>query len=361
MLTLILVLLVFSVLILIHESGHLVAAKRAGVEVETFSLGFGKRLWGKKVGGTDYRISMFPFGGYVKMAGEDPSEATGRENELSSKSIGQRFSVLVAGALTNYVFAFILFSIIFMIGIPTLSNKVGEVLPGYPAEKSGIKVGDQILSIEGVKTEYWEDIVGAIKLQSKKHKTLKVEMIRGNKMSEMEITPDISTVTNVFGQTISRPMIGIAPKNEILSVSYDPVRAMYFGGKRLISLTAMTYKGIWLLITGGMPVKESVSGPIGIAHLMSQAARLGVVPLLVITAHVSMALAIFNLLPFPVLDGGHIIFLLFEKLRGRPFSVKVQDVITQIAVVALISFALFVSWQDVVKFTPVGKMVNRDK
>ncbi len=354
LLTLILVLFVFSVLIIIHEAGHLIAAKKFGVDVETFSLGFGKRIWGFKKGGTDYRISVFPFGGYIKMAGEDPLEAKGKEGELASKPVGHRFWIIVAGALSNYIFAFILFSIIFMIGVPTLSNNVGQVLKGYPAEKAGIEVGDRILSIDGENVRYWDDLVATIKEKSKENLPLEFVIERENKTIELDIRPDISTVKNIFGQTISRPMIGIAPQNEILSVSYDPIRAVFYGGKRLLELTGMTYKGIWLLLTGGMPVKSSVSGPIGIMQLMRQAASLGIVPLLIITAHVNMALAIFNLLPFPVLDGGHVIFLALEKIRKRPLSIKVQEVITQIAIVMLIAFALFISWQDVLKFTPLG-------
>ncbi|MGB2600597.1 MAG: RIP metalloprotease RseP [Candidatus Omnitrophota bacterium] len=355
MLTVIVVLAVFSVLILIHEAGHLITAKKFGINVEVFSLGMGKRLWGIQKGGTDYRVSIIPFGGYIKMSGEDPSESQGREDEFVTKPVGHRFWVIASGAITNYIFAFVLFWIIFMIGIPTLSNEVGQVLKDYPAKKAGIEVGDQILSINGEKIEYWDDIVEAIKEKSDKGAvSLDLEVLRGARRMDIKVTPDISTVKNIFGQTISRPMIGIAPQNKILSVAYDPLRAMYHGGKRLLFLTGMTYKGIWLLITGGMPVKASVSGPIGIAHLMGQAARLGIVPLLIITAHVSMALAIFNLLPFPVLDGGHIIFLAIEKVRGKPLSLKVQEVVTQIALVMLIAFALFVSWQDIIKFTPIG-------
>ena len=354
MLTIIIVLAVFSLLILMHEAGHLIAAKRCGVRVETFSLGFGKRLWGVERGGTDYRISLLPFGGYVKMAGEDPSEVEGKPWELASKPAGQRFWIMASGAITNYIFAFILFSAIFMIGVPTLSNEVGQILKGYPAEKAGIEVGDKILSINGQGTEYWEDIVGVIGKEAKDNGSLDITIERQGSVIEKTVRPDISTVTNIFGQKISRPLIGIAPQSKVLSVSYDPARAVYYGGKRLLALTGLTYKGIWLLLTGGMPVKTSVSGPIGIAHLMGQAARLGIVPLLIITAHVSMALAIFNLLPFPVLDGGHIIFLGLEKLRGKPLSVRTQEIITQAALVLLIAFAVFVSWQDILKFTPLG-------
>ena len=354
MLTAIVVFIVFGILILVHEAGHLVAAKRAGITVEIFSLGMGKRLFGKEIGGTDYRVSLVPFGGFCKMAGEDPNESQGRDDEFSAKPVGYRFWVVAAGSITNYIFAFILFSIIFMIGVPTLSNEVGELLKGYPASKAGMEVGDKILSINNEEIEYWNDILDIIKSDASSGKTLSFEVEREGKVIGIEITPEVQEVTNLFGQTISRPMIGIAPASKLLEVSYDPVRAVYFGGKRLFALTGITYKGIWLLITGGMPVKTSVSGPIGIAHLLGQAAHLGIIPLLVITAHISMALAIFNLLPFPVLDGGHIIFLAIEKMRGRPVSVRVQEIVTQIALILLILFVVFVSWQDLLKFTPLG-------
>jgi regulator of sigma E protease len=354
LLTILTVLLVFSVLILVHEAGHMLAAKKAGVRVEVFSLGFGKRLFGREIGGTDYRVSMVPLGGYVKMEGEDPSEARDTANGLYSKSVGSRFWIMSAGALTNYVFAFLLFWVIFMIGVPTMSNEVGEVLKGYPAERAGIQTGDVIEKVDGSRVEYWDDIVEAIKRESETKSSLVFSVIREDRELAVEITPDISTVTNVFGQKISRPMIGIGPRDKILSVSYDPFKAFYYGGKKLLSLTALTYKGIWLMITGGMPLKTSVSGPIGIMYFMNQAAKLGIVPLLIITANVSMALAIFNLLPFPVLDGGHIVFLGVEKITGRPVSAKVQEYLTNAALVLLIAFAIFVSWQDVLKFTPLG-------
>ncbi|MGB3114461.1 MAG: site-2 protease family protein [Candidatus Omnitrophota bacterium] len=355
MLTAVIVIVVFSVLILVHEAGHLIAAKKAGIGVKVFSLGFGKRLWGKELGGTDYRISLLPFGGYIKMAGEDPTEATGRKDELYSKPPGSRFWVMVAGALTNYVFAFILFSIIFMIGVPTLTNEIGQVLNGYPAQEAGIQMGDKILSINEKEIKYWDDVIDSIKKESAGGAALNVELERRKRVFSIKVKPQIYTVTNIFGQTISRPMLGIAPVNRVLPVRYDPFRAVYHGGKRLLVLTGMTYKGIWLLLTGGLPVKKSVTGPVGIIHLIGQAANLGVVPLMIITAHVSMALAIFNLLPFPPLDGGHVIFLGLEKLRGRPISHKVQENITNVAFLILIAFVLFVTWQDILKFTPLGK------
>jgi regulator of sigma E protease len=356
-----LVFVVFSLLIIVHEAGHLIAAKRAGITVEAFSLGMGRRLFGIRVGETDYRISMVPFGGFCKMAGEDPTEATGGENEFHSKPAGYRFWVVVAGSLANYILAFFLFTAIFMIGAPTLSNEVGQVLNGYPAEEVGIMPGDQIVMINDKKIEYWADILLAVKEESEKTGVLRIEAVRGGETIYFDVNPKISQVTNIFGQTITTPMLGIGNREKIVKVSYGFFRAVYYGGMRLFELTGMTYKFLWLALTGGVDAKASAAGPIGIAHFIKQAADLGIVPLLLITANVSMALAIFNLLPFPILDGGHVLFLALEKIRKRPLSLKVQGVITQVAFVILLAFALLVSWQDMMRFTPVGKakMFNR--
>lgn len=345
---------VFSVLVLIHEAGHLIAAKKLGIRVETFSVGMGKRLFGVKRGETDYRVSMIPFGGFCQMAGENIAQSKGAEYEFSSKPVGRRFWVIAAGSITNYVFAFLLFWITFMIGSPMLSNEVGRILKGYPAEEAGIREDDKILFINGKKVEYWEDIVRAIKKESSKDETLDVTIARGEETLVFKIKPSVSDVKNIFGKTVSHPIIGIAPKNKILPVSYNPLRAAYYGAKQLLVFSWITYKGIWLILTGGISLKASVSGPIGIAYLLGQAADLGFVPLLAVTAHISMALAIFNLLPFPVLDGGGIVFLFFEKLRKKPVSMKVQEMAANAALIMLIAFALFVSWYDIIKFTPMG-------
>ena len=145
-------------------------------------------------------------------------------------------------------------------------------------------------------------------------------------------------------------MIGIAPQEEVVFVKHNLFEAAFLGGERLLMLVGLTYKGVWLLITGGLPVRESVTGPIGIAFLIGQAAKLGFVHLLGIMAHINIALAVFNLLPFPILDGGHIMFLGIEKVRGKAVSPRVQDTIGQVALYILLAFAVFISWNDITKF-----------
>ena len=354
MLTFLIVLIVFSILIIVHELGHLFVAKKVGIKVERFSLGFGKKIFGIKKGDTEYVLSLFPLGGYVKLAGDDPTNLKGTPEEFFSKSPFKRFLVIIGGPLTNYIFAIALFSLIFMVGVPSLTPTVGKLLQDYPAASSGVKVGDVIFEIGDEKIEYWDDLVEIV-AKDTGGVPLKFKVKRDNRIVNIRITPKVVRAKNIFGQETSIGMIGVSPKQDIVLVKHNILQAIGLGSKRVITLTAVTYKGIWLLITGGLPIKESVSGPIGIAVLIGEAAKMGFIYLLIIMAHINIALAVFNLLPFPILDGGHILFLGIEKLRGKPVSPRTQEVVGNIALYILIAFALFVSWNDIVKFVPFTK------
>lgn len=354
MLTFLAIIVVFSVLIIVHELGHMLAAKKVGVKVEVFSLGFGKKLFGIKRGGTDYIISIFPLGGYVKLAGENPTECKGTPEEFYSKSPLKRFFIIAAGPVTNYIFAFLLFSFIFMVGMPTLGTEVGKLLPDYPAETSGIKIGDTITEIEGKKVEYWTDLVSIVQKEIDTG-PLNFRIKRGKRTLNVKITPKVIRTKNVFGQETTIGMIGVAPKEKIIFVKHSLPKAVVLGGEKVIMLTRLTYRGLWLLITGGLPVRESVTGPIGIAVLIGEAAKAGLIHLISLMAYINIALAVFNLLPFPILDGGHILFLIIEKLRGRQVSPRTQEAISQVALYILLAFALFVSWNDLTKFLPFWK------
>jgi len=353
-LTFLMVLIVFSALIITHELGHMLVAKRVGVKVEKFSLGLGKTIFSIRRGGTEYALSIFPFGGYVKLAGDDPAERKGAKDEFLSQSPFKRFLIVIGGPFTNYIFAFILFAAIFMIGIPSLTAQVGRILPDYPASSSGIKEGDVIFRIDGKDVEYWEDLV-AIVQKDVEGAPLEFKVKRNSRILTFKITPRVIKTKNIFGQETTIGIIGVAPKENIVFVKHGPFKAIMLGGRKVIDLTARTYKGLWLLITGGLPVKESVTGPVGIAFLIGEATRLGFVHLLSLMAYISIALAVFNLLPFPILDGGHVLFLVIEKLRGRPLSTKVQEVISQAALYILIALALFITWNDISRLIPFMK------
>lgn len=352
---------VLSILVMVHELGHFFAAKRLGVRVEKFSFGFGPKVVSVKRGDTEYLISAIPLGGYVKMAGDEPGEnLTGSKFEFLSRSIWERFQIIFAGPLLNYVSAFLIFSVIFMFGSPTLTTEVGSLLKDYPAEKSGLSVGDKIIKADGKDVKYWEEMTGII------HKHLdgpiKLTVEKNGKVSDMEIQPIIRDVKDIFGNHTKIALLGISPSQKIESVRYGFFESFSKGFKKTVDLTVITYKALWSIATGRLSVKESMTGPIGIFIITGKAAQMGLIYLFHLMAMLSASLAIFNLLPLPVLDGGHILFLIIEKLRGKPLSMKTQENIANVGVALLILLTVFIFYNDIVKFgifEHIGKIFRK--
>jgi regulator of sigma E protease len=341
MLTFVVVIIVFSVVILLHELGHFLVARKMGVKVERFSLGFGKVLLSKKVNDTEYAVSAFPFGGYVKMAGEDPSEShTGASWEFCAKAPGKRFWILIAGAGINYLFAFLVFCFI----VPTSS--VGIVLKDMPAYESGLQTNDRIVSIDGKPTKYWYEVLDIVSKNTQANPLIfKIE--RDKNIKEVIIAPKLIESKNIFGKKIKRPKVGIGYYGDVVLLRANPYECIKTGIRQTLDNTILTYRFIWYLITGKVSVKGTVTGPIGIAVILGKAVKIGMVYLIYLVGHINLALAVFNLLPFPVLDGGHILFLGLERIRKRPLNPKVQEVIQYIAIVCLVAFMLFVTYNDI--------------
>jgi len=247
-----------------------------------------------------------------------------------------------------------------MFGSRTLTTEVGSLLKDYPAEKSGLVVGDKIIKADGKDVKYWEDMTEMIR----KHLEgpIKLTIEKNGKISDVEIQPVIKDVKDIFGKHTKIALLGIAPSQKIESVRYGFFESFSKGFKKVIDLTAITYKAIWSIATGSLSVKESMTGPIGIFIITGKAARMGLIYLFHLMAGLSASLAIFNLLPLPVLDGGHILFLFVEKLRGKPLSVKVQENIANIGVGLLILLTVFIFYNDIVKFgifDHIGKFFRR--
>ena len=355
MLSLISFLIVLGVLVLVHEFGHFITAKRLGVRVEKFSIGFGPKLFSVKRGGTEYLISAVPLGGYIKMSGDEPGEKLSNMKwEFLSRGVFDRFQIIAAGPLLNYILAFLIFSVIFMFGNPTLTSEIGGFVKDYPAEKQGALLkGDKITAVDGKGVKYWEDMTEAIRNHGEGVMKLLVE--RHGKVLEVEIMPTVRKAKDIFGNNVSVAQIGIIPSQKIEKVRYGFFQAVEMGYKLLMKLTYMTYKALWSVVTGRMSLKDSVSGPIGIFVLTGEFAKLGFIYLLHFIGVLSASLAIFNVLPLPILDGGHIMFLIVEKLRGKPLSVKTQEAIANVGVTLLLLFTAFVVYNDLVRFGILGK------
>ncbi len=349
--------IVLSVLVIVHEFGHFIVAKKTGVAVEKFSIGFGPEIFGITKGRTRYLISLVPLGGYVKLAGETQEEPIkGERWEYLSRTVGERSRIIFAGPLLNYLLAFLIFSFIFAVGYPTLTTEVGRVLPDYPGEAAGIKRGDRILKIDGKDVNNWEDVTRIIHTNKDAELGLLIE--REGELIVLKVFPKSEELNTIFGSKKRVGLIGIVPSDEISYVKYGILESVYMGGKKLLGLTYITYRALWASITGAVPFKESITGPIGIFYITGHAARLGFVYLLHFMGILSASLAIFNLLPVPVLDGGHLLFLAIEKIRRRPLSYRVQEHIAQAGLVLLICLMVFVFYNDFIRFGIFEKITN---
>lgn len=360
MISLLIFLFILGILIIVHEFGHFITAKRMGVKVEKFSLGFGPAICVKKKNDTEYSLSAIPLGGYVKLAGDNLEEFKGNAFEFLAQPRKKRFWIIVCGPLLNYILGFLCFWFIFFVGYPALTTKVGGLLEGFGAKDAGIQVGDKILSVDGKKVDYWEDLQRII--QSKKEATkVRLSILRNNEQYSIDVNIKEKKIDDPLGQKQSVGLLGITAFEEVVKVRSGFFKSFILSTDKVFSLTAITYKALWRMLTGKLTLRESVTGPLGIFYITSKTANLGIIALLHLVAVLSVSLAIFNLLPFPILDGGHIALLVVEKIRGRLLGVKTERIITQLGLTFIITLAIIVTYNDLVRLfgDKISKFFNK--
>ena len=347
MLTVILVIVfVLAVLIMVHESGHFIAAKIMGVKIEKVSLGFGRKLLSKTVGDTEYRISLVPLGGYVKMAGERLDEETpAKKWEFFGQAVWRRAVILAAGPFMNFVLAWVIFSSIFYLGTPVVKAVIGEVKLGEPAAEAGLNAGDKILSIDNEPVKNWGEMASVISHNPGRLLNLKVE--RGGEIIKLAVTPRVTEELNPLNEKVTKGFIGISPSPGQLYYFRETFpKALLKGTRQTITVTRMIYAGIWKMATGQISPRY-LGGPILIAQITAQQVKFGFVPLITFLALISINLAVINLLPIPILDGGHLLFLAAEKIKRRPVSLKTQEIAQSIGLFVLIGIMLLATYNDI--------------
>ncbi|MEN8076343.1 M50 family metallopeptidase [Clostridioides difficile] len=324
----------FSLLVIIHELGHFAMAKINGITVEEFSIGMGPEIISKKYGETIYSLRLFPIGGFVSLLGEEKD--IDDEQSFSNKSPLKRISVILAGATMNIIFAIIIFSmIIFHRGYNEL--KISKLLDNSPAIKAGLQIGDEILKIEGSKVYTPMDVTMGIQLS--KGKPINLLINRNNDKKEILLTPKLIEKNGNEVYHIGFYYDSIKNPNILQSVNQS--------FRETISLINQTFKSFKLLFSGDVNIKTDVGGPITIIRISTEAAKNGLITLGYLLAFISVNLAVFNLLPFPALDGGWAFVILIELITKRKIPDKIVGVANYIGFIILMGVMILVTLKDI--------------
>ena len=343
--------ILLGVLIFFHELGHFIVAKLSGIYVEKFSIGFGPHLVSWKRGETVYALSAIPLGGYVKMYGENPDEEAEVDEALADrafnrKSLGARSAVIAAGPVANFLLAVIVYAVIFMIGTPRFLTEVGKPMEGMPAYEAGFKKGDTVLAIDGKEVKYWDEMVTYITDNPGKEIDFTVQ--RDGKVLELTAAPETVADKNIFGEPVQVGRIGVQRGDAFESVSYNPLTSVYKGAVQTWDVTVLTVKGIVKIFQRVVPA-DNIGGPIMILQMASTTAETGLVAFLSFMALISVNLAILNLLPIPVLDGGHLFFNLIEAVIRKPVSVEIRQKAQMVGLMLLLSLMFFAFYNDIMR------------
>lgn len=335
---------VLGLLIFVHELGHFITAKMVGIKVERFSLGFPPRMIGKKIGDTDYCISWIPLGGYVKMAGmiDESMDATirGEPWEFQSKPIWQRTIVISAGSFMNILTAIVIFALVaYFYGIPKPNGaQISEVLAGKPAAAIGLQPGDVIVSVNNQSVKDAEELTSIIHQYPEQE--IEISWVHEGKIFTSKVIPERDPERNIG-------LIGIRVGTRMIYQKTGFIDAWGYGISTSVMFVKLIGKSLKLIITGKEKLKDAFGGPITIAVLAGESAKMGWQNLLQFTAFISLNLGLLNILPVPVLDGGHLVFLLIEAIRRKPVSIKTRLVVQKIGMALLLALMIFIIFNDI--------------
>ena len=344
------VIILLGILIFVHELGHFLVAKWSGVGVLKFSLGFGPRLVGRKVGETEYVLSAIPLGGYVKMLGEsgDEEELSPDEEKRSfqKQAVMKKIAIVAAGPLFNFLFAIVAFAVVYAVGVPVSTSRIGDVQEAGAAFEAGMQSGDVIVAINDREISRWSELANAV--SGSNGGNLRISVDRGNEFLDIYVTPELVKSKNLFGEEIDTYRIGVGISDETFMERKGPVGALYSGVEQTWAWTKLTCLGIVKIIQGVVSPKE-LGGPILIAQMAGSQVRKGFLPFIFLMAVLSVNLGVLNLLPVPVLDGGHLCFFLIEAVTGREVNMKWREIAQQVGFFLLILLMLFVFYNDIAR------------
>ena len=313
--------LAISFLIFFHELGHFLAARALGVGVNVFSVGFGEKVFTKRIGATQYAISAIPLGGYVSLKGQedlDPAAVSADPDSYNSKGPIARIIILFAGPFFNLLLAFLIYIALGYIGVEKLAPKVGKISPGSAAASAGLMLNDEILSIDGKQIREWDDISKQVTAAP-----LSLEIMRSGERLSLQLTPKLGEKKTIWRESIRVPLIGISPDyNATVTLYHKGASSLSFAWDQTVEASKLILVGLEKLASGVVSPKE-MGGIVAITDITSKAVDYGAAVLLALVALISVNLGLINLFPIPALDGGHIAFNLFELIFRRPVPKRV--------------------------------------
>lgn len=357
-------LFVLALVVFIHEMGHFLVGRYFGVKVETFSLGFGPRLFRRfDKHGTEWAISAIPLGGFVKFKGDanaasmpdhhalDVMPVADRSDSFPHQSVARRAAIVAAGPLANFLLAFVIFMTSFLlVGRPQVQPVIAGVADNSPAAAAGFLPGDRVLAINGDEMVSFEDVVRRVSLSEGQELTFRVE--RDARELELSATPRIMTRKTVLG-TERRPIMGFIASNQpenLFQRRYGPLEAAGTAAGEIYFVIDRTVHYIAGL-AAGREKADQLSGPVRIGYVSGKVAESGIGPLLMLAGILSISIGFINLLPIPMLDGGHLVFYAAEALRGRPVSATAQEWSFRVGFVLVLALMLFSTWNDIMHLT----------
>lgn len=361
-------LVVLTILVFVHEMGHFLVARRNGVRVEVFSIGFGPEVVGRTDRlGTRWKFSLIPLGGYVKMygdagaasmpgAGLDRMTPAQRAVSFHHKRVGQRMAIVAAGPAANFLFAILALAFMFMVyGQPYTPPVIREVLPEGAAAQAGMKPGDRILSMDGRDTPRFEDVLGVIVMNPGRTVSMVVERVEAEgvepKRLELTVTPRAEKMEDRFGNIHTIGRLGVMRGNDEYR-RQTPLTAIWEAGKETLRLTEGTLDAVWQMALGMRSTNE-LGGPIRIAQMSGQVAQTGFVTMIWFVAVLSINLGLINLFPIPMLDGGHLLYYAVEAVRGRPLGERAQEYGFRVGLALVLTLMVFATWNDLVQLRVV--------